>query len=159
MKLYEINAALEALLSNVDEETGEVIVDTEALDALLMERNDKLEGMALLVKDWSAEATAIAAEEKALKERRERIEKKRDSLKRYLQQALDGEKLETAKVAVSYRKSKSVEIDPAVFWLNPASAFVRIKQEPDKTAIGDTLKSGGIVPGAELIEKVSMSIK
>lgn len=159
-KLYEINADLEAVLSQVDEETGELTIDPEALDALLMERTDKLEGMALLVKDWNAEAAAIKAEEAALKERRERIEKKRDGLRDYLQQVLAGEKLETAKVSVTYRKSKSVEIDPAVFWEHPAEMFIRQKDpEPDKKAITDALKNGGTVPGAALVEKVSMTIK
>ena len=41
--LYEINKDLEQLLSNVDEETGELLIDPEALDALMMERQDKLE--------------------------------------------------------------------------------------------------------------------
>lgn len=158
--LYEINQDLEALLSNVDEETGEVIIDPEALDALLLEREQKLEGIALAIKNITAEAAAIKAEEDALKERRERLTRKKDGLTAYLQTALDGAKFETPKVAVSWRKSKSVEIDEAVFFKDPASMFLRYeKPKPDKKAITDVLKNGGIVPGAVLVEKLSMSIK
>lgn len=158
--LYEINKDLEQLLSNVDEDTGELLIDPEALDALMMERQDKLEGVALYVKNIAAEVNAIKAEEDALKERRERLAKKKEGLTRYLTDALAGEKLETARVSITYRKSKSVEIDPELFWQNPAAAFVRYKDpEPDKKAISDALKSGGIVPGAKIVEKTSMSIK
>lgn len=160
MKLYEINAALEALLSNVDEETGEVIVDAEALDALLMERTDKLEGIALAVKNLTAEADAIKAEEKSLAERRKALEKRRDGLRRFLQDALNGEKFQTARCAVSYRKSQAVEIDPALFWEHPAAEFVRVADpEPDKNAIKAALKEGAVVPGAELVETVSMQVR
>ena len=158
--LYEINQDLEALLSNIDEETGEVIIDPEALDALLMEREQKLEGIALAIKNITAESAAIKAEEDALKERRERLTRKKDGLTAYLQTALDGAKFETPKVAVSWRKSRSVEIDDAVFWENPAECFVRYgKPTANKDAIKAALKDGGIVPGAALVEKVSMSIK
>ena len=158
--LYEINADLEALLSNIDEETGELLIDTDALDALLMERTDKLEGVALSVKNINAEIAAIKAEETALADRRKRLEKQRDGRTEYLVHALNGEKLETAKVEISYRKSKSVEIDEAVFWQHPDAAYLRVKdQEIDKKAITDALKSGAVIPGATLIEKQNISIK
>lgn len=158
--LYEINADLEQILTQVDEETGELLIDPEALEALTLERTEKLEGMALLVKNWTAEAAAIKAEEDALKERRQRLEKKRDSLTQRLQDVLAGEKLETPRVAVSWRKSKSVEIDEAVFWENPAEMFIRYKEpEVNKKAVTDALKDGAIIPGAALVEKISMTIK
>lgn len=53
MKLYEIN---EAILGCIDQETGEVI-DPEKLDALTMERETKLENVALWIKDLKAEAS------------------------------------------------------------------------------------------------------
>ena len=158
--LYEINADLEALLSQVDEETGEVLIDPEALDALLMERTEKLEGVALMVKNLAAEATAIKTEEDVLKKRRQTLEKKKDGLTKYLSSALDGEKFETAKVAVSYRRSVSAKVvDEDAFWQNPAEAFVRTKREANIEAIKAALKDGGIVPGAALVENISMNVK
>lgn len=54
-KLYEINKSIEDLLNAVtDPETGEV-VDLDALDDLLMEREQKIESVALYEKDVNAE--------------------------------------------------------------------------------------------------------
>ena len=52
--LYDID---QDILDCVDLETGEIL-DTEKLDALQMEREAKLEGVALWVKDLRAEAEA-----------------------------------------------------------------------------------------------------
>ena len=68
MTLYEINAEIASL---VDEETGELL-DYDRFADLQMERDAKIENMALWVKDLDAEAAAIKAEETALAERRKR---------------------------------------------------------------------------------------
>jgi len=157
--LYEINADLERLLSQVDEETGEVLFDPEALDALMMERTEKLEGVALLYKNYAAEAAAIRAEEKALAERRQRLEKQCDSLTKYLSNALQGEKFETPKVAIGYRKSVAVEIDDEIFFKRPPKEFIKIVKSADKTAIKAALKDGVKIRGASLVERQNMNIK
>lgn len=163
MRLYEINAALEELLNQVDPETGELVCDMDALEALSIEREEKLEGLALYCKNLTAEAEAIRNEEKALAERRRSLENKAERAKGFLAEQLSGEKFSTPKVAVSYRTSKAVEItDEESFWAYAFKhpGFIRQKQpEADKTAIGAALKNGQEIPGAELIEKLNMSIK
>lgn len=159
MKLYEINQQLENLLNNIDEETGEVLIDPEALDALLMERDEKIEHIALAIKNMVAEAAMIKAEETTLAERRRRLEKRTEGARDYLQRCLGGEKFQTAKVAISYRSAKSVEINEVKFWEHPADAYVRITQAPDKSAIRKALEEGKTVPGAEIVMKQSMNIK
>ena len=57
MNLYEINAEIMAC---VDEETGEII-DTVKLDQLQMVFGEKVEGIALYIKNLAAEAAAIKA--------------------------------------------------------------------------------------------------
>lgn len=106
MKLYEIDAAIQKVLDGmtVDEETGEVSLDTEALENLQEARADKLEGAALYVKDLEAMAKAIKAEEEALSSRRKTMEKKAGRIRDWLIYALQGEKLETARVKLSTRK-------------------------------------------------------
>lgn len=162
MRLYEINAALEELLNQQDPETGELTCDLDQLDALMMERDEKLEGLALYCKNADAEAKAIREEEKALAERRRSLENKAERAKGFLAEQLAGEKFSTPKVAVSYRKSKAVEINETAFWpwAVDHTEYVRRKDpEPDKSAISAALKNGQEIPGAELVETLSMSIK
>ena len=119
MKLYEINGELEKL---IDSETGE-ISNIEAFEQLSMERETKLENIALWIKNLESDATAIRAEEKALAERRRNMENRADGLRDYLAVMLgDGEKFETPRVKLSWRKSSAVTI------LIPEADFVRYAQ-------------------------------
>ena len=106
MTLYEID---NAILACVDRETGEII-DPEALDALQMEREKKLEGVALWVKDLKAEAEAIGNEVKALTARKKAAENKAERLKAWLAGALEGEILKTSKVRVSYTHNSRLNV-------------------------------------------------
>ncbi len=156
MTLYEINEAIANFQFVIDEETGE-IMNTMQLDELEMARDEKAENVALFVKNLRAEAEAIKAEEKALASRRRQTERKAESLAEYLQYCLDGDKLRTPKVAVSYRKSQRVECDDigAV-----PEKYLRFKApELDKTAIKEALKHGETDTGCRLEEYTSMSIK
>lgn len=160
MKLYEIN---EAILDLVDPETGEIL-DYEAFEELKMAREEKVEGMALWVKNLDAEAAAIKTEEKALAERRKSLEKKSVSLKAYLSEILSGNKFSTPRVACTFRKTKAVEIlDEESFIQTMQESmryeFLRFKTEIDRTEITNAIKAGHEVPGASLVEKLSMSIK
>lgn len=161
MKLYEIDAQLEELLAKVDEETGELLCSAEDLDALMVAKKAKLEGLALWIKGQKAEAAAIREEEKKLAKRRQALEKNIDRAADFLYNYLAGEKLKTARVSVTYRNTEVADItNPELFWSNPAEAFIRRSDpEPDKLAIRAALKDGGIVPGAELVKNVSMIIK
>ena len=78
--LYEIDAAI---LAAVDQETGEIL-DTEKLDALQMERERKLEGVALWIKDLKAEATAVKEEADKLTARKKALDNKIESIKTWL---------------------------------------------------------------------------
>ena len=59
--LYELTAQLENFELEVDEETGE-ITNLDELDALQLERDEKIENIALWVKNLTADAAAIKAE-------------------------------------------------------------------------------------------------
>lgn len=152
MKLYEID---QRITECFDEETGELL-DEEKLDALQMEREKKLEGVACYVKDLRADIDAIKAEEKALAQRRKTLEHKRDGLKNWLYFALDGKKLTTPKCAVSYRHSQSIEV-PDLRKLDPE--FIHYQQSADKTAIKKRIKEGFDVTGADLVDKLNLVIK
>ena len=158
MTLYEIDAQISALL---DEETGE-ITDIEALEELQLDRQTKCENIALYYKNLTAEAEAIRAEEIKLAERRKSIENKAANLFVYLKYALNGEKLETARVKCSYRRTESVDTDDSfVYWANENAPDLLSYKEPlpNKTKIKEAIKSGREIQHASLVENQSMSVK
>ena len=156
MTLFEINEQIQkAIELGFDPDTGEIL-DMTALEQLQIARDEKIENICLYIKDLMAEEVALKTEEVKLAGRRMHDEKKVASLKRYLQEMLAGQKWKSSKAAVSYRKTQAVVIDD-INALKPE--FLRVKTEPDKTAIKDVLKAGAAVAGAHLEDRQSMSIK
>ena len=153
MTLYEIERAI---LEAVDTETGEII-NEEMLDSLLMEKEQKIEGIALWIKNLTAEASALKAEKEAFAKRQKVAENKVESLKKYLTNALQGEKFQTTKVSIGFRSSESVEITDIS---KIPDDYLRYKDpEADKTAIKQMIKDGYQIDGAVLVRKQSIQIK
>lgn len=154
MNLYEID---KAILACIDPETGELI-DEAALADLQMERTEKIKNVALWVKNLNASVTALKAERDAFDERMKSAQKKADGLKKYLADALQGQKFSTDECVVSFRRSAAVAVlDEAVL---PAEYIAeKITKTPDKAAIKAAIKSGIDVPGAALVDNLSVQIK
>lgn len=162
MTLYEIDAGIQELLSEVDPETGELIMDYEALDALLMEREAKIENIVLFIKNLSSDVRELKAEEAALAERRKKAEKKAERLREYVSHALGGERFQTPRCCVSFRKSTALELGEGFTeWAKEhADTLLRYKEpEPDKTAIKAALAGGAEIPDAKLVQNTTMTIK
>lgn len=159
MTLYEIDKAIiNAFDAAVDAETGEIVDEGAYGDfmQLDMEKDKKIENVGLWIKDLKAEAEAIRAEELLLSGRRRAKENKLEQLKSWLSYALDGERFETAKLRISYRKSQSVEADLDKL----PDKYLRFRDpEPDKQKIKDALKAGTVIPGARMVTRQSMIIK
>lgn len=153
MNLYEIN---NAILDCVDMETGEII-DIDRLDCLQIERSEKIENIACWIKNLKSDAEQLKVESDNLLQRRRVAENKAESLKTYLQQALEGEKFKSPKVAISYRKTKSVDVTD-ISQL-PEWALRFSDPVPNKTEIKKKIELGQSVPGAEIKEYQSMIIK
>ena len=160
--LYDIDAAI---LACVDQETGEIF-DPAQLDALQMERAQKLEGVALWVKDLKAEAEAVKAEADKLNARKKAIDNKVESLKTWLMYALGGEKLKTPRCNVYQTHSQKVVIDDEKAMIDMLMSspfgekFLRIKEpEIDKNALKDSLKQGYEYEFAHLEETESIVIR
>ena len=160
MTLWQIDERINKILENdfyIDEETGEVFL-TEDLDKLDVERTEKFENVALYVKNLKYEAEAIKSEIDNLKSRAEIKNKKAEKLTNYLDKVLCGEKLETPKVALSYRKSTAVKIENEEL-LPDEFMTIKIDKKPNKVAIAKLLKNGETITGCELIEKQNLQIK
>ena len=160
--LYEID---QDILDCVDMETGE-IVDIEKLNALQMERESKLEGVALWIKDMKVEAAAVKEEADKLTARKKALDNKIESIKTWLLYALGGEKLSTprCKVYQTHSQKLTVADEPGLIHflqtLNEPEKFLRLKDpELKKDEIKKALKEGTIIPGAELEETESVVIK
>jgi seryl-tRNA synthetase len=151
--LYEINTAI---CDCVDDETGEIF-DADKLNALLMERNAKLENVALWIKNLESDAKAIKAEKDALDKRMKSAENKAKSLKNWLSEALYYLPFETPRVHISFRKSTTAEVDENVIskdWCVEKTTYT-----PDKKAIKAALESGQKIEGASLAEHQNIQIK
>lgn len=153
MNLYEIDSAI---MNCVDMETGEII-DIERLSSLQMERNQKIEGIGCWIKNLLADAKALKEEKDNLAARQKAAENKAASLKEFLSSYLNGEKFKTAKVAISYRKSDSVDIaEGAVI---PEEYLKYSEPTPDKIGLKAALKSGEKFQGISLVTSNNIQIK
>ena len=169
MTLYDIDAQIAALDGAaeddmlIDEETGELISVSQALDAMRMEREEKLENVACWVKNLSAEADAIREEENRLIKRRKAAETKAANLKAWLLAAMtreDGtkDKLKTGRVAVSVKRNPpSTVVDDEL--LPSTYKVAKITYQANKELIKRELLAGGEVPGAHLEYGRSVVIK
>lgn len=153
MNLFEIERQI---MSCVDMETEEII-DTEKLDQLTIERDTKIENIACWIKNLSAEAAALKEQKQAFADRQKAAENKMESLKKYLATHLNGQKFSTEKVAVSFRKTSSVNVTDMS--LVPEEYLKYAEPTVDKTAVKNAIKSGVAVPGTEIAEGQSISIK
>ena len=149
----------------VDAETGEIL-DAEKRDALEMERERKLEGVTLWVKDLSAEASAVKEEADKLTARKRALDNKITALKSWLLTALDGQKLKTPRCSVYYTHTPKLSVADEekligfLKTLEEPEQFLRFREpELRKDEIKKALKEGTIIPGASLEETESVVIK
>lgn len=168
MRLYDIPQAMEALLeAATDPETGEMDPGAmEALAGLRLAERDKLEGLALSVKNAAAEAEAIRREEEALRGRRQAAERRSERLRALLQgylarRGLDG--FATARCQASLRSSTAVDVqDEAALlsWARGREGCLRTPPpEVDKGRVRALLAAGVGVPGARLERRQYVTIR
>lgn len=153
MNLFQID---EEIMKCVDMETGEII-DSAKLDELQMDRDTKIENIACWIKNLLSDAEALKAQKQVFADRQKAAENKAESLKKYLFSYLDGQKFTTDKVAISFRKTSSVDV------INigqiPAEYLKYAEPTADKTAIKAAIKEGKKIAGAMIVEGQSISIK
>lgn len=153
MNLFEIN---QEIMSCVDTETGELL-DEEKFAALQIDMQDKLEGLGCWIKNLEADAAALKAEEQAFAERRKSVERQIANKKQYLSNFLDGEKFETLRVKISFRKSESLEVSEDA---KIPEEFLKYKEpEVNKVDLKKAVKAGLVLDGVQLVQKQNIQIK
>lgn len=152
--LYQID---QSILDCIDMETGEII-DFEQLERLQVERNAKIENVVCWIKNLESDAVSIKTEADALIKRAKSAQSKANNLRAWLTDVLAGEKFNSSRCAVSWRKSEVVEIEnknkiPLQYMIK------KVEYNPDKTTIKNMIKSGTNVPGCKIVQKLNVQIK
>jgi len=161
MNLFEIQREIQNCIKPVvDERTGEIIgqeIDFQRLDELEMDKETKIRNIACWMKNLAADEKALDEQEKVFAARKRGVKNTREGLKNYLAAFLQGEGMKRAEFVISFRGTKSTNI------LNEEAIPEQYKiPQPAKVSKEDILrdlKAGIEVPGAELKESLSMTVK
>ena len=127
----------------------------EMIEVLKMDREEKIENIACLIKEIKKEAEALDQAKKEMAARYDSWVKARqrriDFLKNYMEANMEtDEKIKTVRASIFWKKNPgSVQVD---FNYLP-TAFYKIRDpEADKTAIKKAMDAGQDVPGAWILE-------
>ena len=151
-RLYDIESDISALFDTyVDEETGEIREGfNEALEGLEKERDAKIEGVGLMLKETTAFLKAAKEEKAAIDAKIKSAEREVEGLKTYLLMALKGEKFKTERVNMYYGRSKHIEIEEGA--VIPAEYMTIPEPVPNKTALKEAIESGKEIKGVSVQE-------
>ena len=147
--LFELNNNYRELqqMENVDYET---IKDT--LEAIDEDRNTRLDNIAWLMEFNEDKANRLKDKSKEFDQEAKRLTNQNESLMRYMTEAIDDmgvKEVQTENHILKPRNYKaSVDVEeeklPKKYWKQ------KIEEKPDKTLLRELLKSGEVIPGAEL---------
>ena len=163
--------AQEAVKAASDEELAETVEQLtvlkeayqNALDDLALDQQEKIEQIALVIKNEQATVEAIKVEEQRLAKRRQACENTIKWWKECLlqnMQATECRKVETTKAVVRLRKNPASAVfdDEEAFLINAPDRFKRVKVEIRRSDVTRALKNGETVEGAHLEQKESVTI-
>ena len=160
MTLYEIanqyREVLEMDCANDDERSAMI----SAIDDLAGEFSDKVENIVKFIRNVSAEADAISAEEIRLANKRQSLTRKAENLTAYIEAMMVMSGLREVKAGIFAAKFR--QNPPSVTILDESQLddrFFIIDRRISKTAISDALKAGEQVPGVEIIRNERLEIK
>lgn len=152
MNLYEINREI---LSCIDYETGEIL-DVQRLEMLEIAKEKKIENVALWIKNLESEAAALKKEKDSFAQREKSVKNKIESLKKYLENALQGQKFQTTKCAISFRTSTTLEMSEKA---EIPEEFRKYSFDLDKTKMKEAIKNGANYKGFWLQKNQKIQIK
>ena len=151
--LYEIK---KEILDCIDLETGEII-SPEKLEALQMDKHEKLRNIAFVALNAAADAKAYEEQEKKFAARKRSAKATVEWARETLARELAGQKMKEPEFSISYRKSEAVEVaDEAAV---PDEFRIPQPDKIDKTALKAALKNGAVIAGAQIVERQNIQIK
>ena len=167
MKTFDIMSefrALEALLNEVDAETGEFLNSEDDIkdyiEKLNIDKATKLNNIEDLKQELNGQIDTLKTKIDKLCARKKSIESNVDRLKDLQLLLLNGEKLKTDEYTFSFRNSSSVVVTDIE---QIQDKYFKIEKKPILKDIGEAIKNanskGESFFGAEIINKVSLSIR
>ena len=164
MKLYDINTEIHTVQMMLEEWAQEHEGDitdfplNDNLAGITMDRETKLLSIACVIKDYEADADAMAAEIKKMADRKKSVQSKADSMRQWLERNLtEGEKLHDSRADIGWRKSTVLDMTCEPESLPDYLQTVLITA--NKNNIKDCLKRGESIPGCSLVTRQNMQIK
>lgn len=162
MTLYEIINAIDEVTSSfqIDEETGEVIMDFEKIEALNLAKEEKIENVGKYILNLEAEAKALSERKKEIERRIKSLTSKAEHTREYLKNCLNGEPFKCLDFEIKFTKSERVEINEEFFDNSFNDKYFKYKlPEANNAKIKKDLKQGMFIPGASLVECQNMNLK
>lgn len=171
MKLYEIDNQIEELTASLqpDEETGELPNNTdeiiEQINALQADRNDILNWIAKKVLNIRADIAGAKAEEDRISKYRKGQEKVANRLISILDYECAGQNRDLGIAKLTHRKTQKTDVtdpDKCIAFLETnghTDALKYKKPDVDKMVVKALIKQGIDVPGAELKDNISVSLR
>ena len=160
MNLYEITEQQQIINNLLEESCGELTPELEqALELNLENFSNKAEGYVKAIKNYNAEADAIAEEIKKLQAKKKVCENAVTRMKNALSTSMNifgMNKVQAGLFKISLTTSKSVNIINED--LIPQD-YKRVKYEISKTDIKKAIEAGETVEGAEIMENKSITIR
>ncbi len=156
--------ALEALLMEVNEETGEFLHTEDEVKEFVDELKKNKEVKLNSIQDYklsnNGAISALDEKIKKLQGRKKSLQTLNSRLQEIQEMLLEGEKFKTSEYTFSYRKVESVEV-PENF-VDSLSDYIKVEKKWDKTALKKMLKKSEIDYsefGINLLSKQSLSIR
>ena len=174
MNLYEIDKNIKEIIDNgysFNEETGEVLFETQDLEKLEMDLTSKINNIVGYIKDLDLEAKALVEVAQDYEARANKKKNLKERLTKYLDNYLKTnnmlERQEYKNGVVSYRKSESLSITnekDLENYLRSNEEYYKylkteIKESFDKKGLKEELKNGVNIPFCEITEKQNIQIK
>lgn len=172
MSLYKLDSTIKDVIDNgysFNEETGEILFETEDLEKLEMSLSEKINNIVGYIKDLKLEEEMLSKVAKDYETRSKTKKTKREHLESYLDGYLQANKItgkrEYTNGVISFRKSKSLQITSDVDLENYLKGseeycqYLKTEYKVDKTGLKKEVQGGKKIPFVELVEKNNLQIK
>lgn len=169
MKLYEIGGEMTQIEMALDRHASEHMGDltdfpvsqSEYYEQLTGERNEKLLNLGSWFKSLKMESEAYKTEAATLAQKKKTVDRKMQWVKDFITTYLkEGEKIKDTRVALSWRKSASLDIDDDEFDVRDLpDDYKVVSVAPDKAMLKTAIANGEVFENIRIIENQNLQIK